>query len=212
MTIQRQSPALLSVFTSSPTPTDLSVTASPFVPCILRRKGGDCPIVDAVPDVTKQQLSLSKQDRPSLCWTASTSSISSFDSFDDSYDCDSRRVNFSAQLVTDVWTRERTLPEDIPNLFYSRQETQEFRRQYHAEMDRERELLSLKEETRDDGDSCYNGNGNRCLRRISRVIIEHENKQETFFQFPETPRSASSPPSPSFFDNDSFWSGSLTWY
>lgn len=210
--VERQSPALLSVVTSSPTPSDLSATASPFVPCILQRKGGDCPIVDAVPDVTKQHLSLSKQDRPSLCWTASTSSISSFDSFDDSYDDDSRRVNFSDQLVTDVWTRERTLPEDVPNLFYSSQETQEFRRQYHAEIDRERDLLSLKEETRNGGGSRCDGNGNRCVRRISRVIIEHDNKQETFFQFPETPRSASSPPSPSFFDNDSFWSGSLTWY
>jgi len=229
MLLVETTPALLSsvAATSETTtlPSDLSATAAPFVPTILaqQRKGGDCPIVDAVPDVTKQQFSSSitkqsHQDRPSLCWTASTSSVTSFDSLDSYSVEDDRKVSFSTELVTDVWTRERTLPEDVPKLFYSSLETQEFRRQYHADMERERELAALKKQEQEqkmaaEMNSNIGDNGSRFRRRISRVIIEHDNKQETFFQFPETPRAAtSSPDAPSFFDNDSFWTGSLTWY
>jgi len=229
MLLVETTPALLSsVATSSSEttttlPSDLSATAAPFVPTILaqqQRKGGDCPIVDAVPDVTKQQFSssITKQDRPSLCWTASTSSVTSFDSLDSYSVEDDRKVSFSTELVTDVWTRERTLPEDVPKLFYSSLETQEFRRQYHADMERERELAALKKQEQEqkmaaEMNSNFGDNGSRFRRRISRVIIEHDNKQETFFQFPETPKAADhSPDAPSFFDNDSFWTGSLTWY
>merc|ERR1719378_1360705 len=161
MLLVETTPALLSSVatsasgTTSTLPSDLSATAAPFVPTILlqQRKGGDCPIVDAVPDVTKQQFSssITKQsqtDRPSLCWTASTSSVTSFDSLDSYSVEDDRKVSFSTELVTDVWTRERTLPEDVPKLFYSSSETQEFRRQYHADMERERELAALKKQER----------------------------------------------------------------
>lgn len=41
---------------------------------------------------------------------------------------------------------------------------------------------------------------------ISRVVVLHNDKLETFF----TPPQASG--SDDFFDNDSFWSGSITWY
>jgi hypothetical protein len=65
------------------------------------------------------------------------------------------------------------------------------------------------------------------------VVVLHKDKLETFFdderdgERPEDPREPSPPPSegapapssgasPSlsanFFDNDSFWSGSITWY
>jgi len=85
-------------------------------------------------------------------------------------------------------------------------------------MERERELAALKKQEQEqkmaaETNSNNGDNGSRFRRRISRVIIEHDNKQETFFQFPETPKAADhSPDAPSFFDNDSFWTGSLTWY
>ena len=46
--------------------------------------------------------------------------------------------------------------------------------------------------------------------RISRVVVLHNDRLETFFNpddhLPKEPVSGD------FFDNDSFWSGSLTWY
>jgi hypothetical protein len=46
---------------------------------------------------------------------------------------------------------------------------------------------------------------------ISRVVVLHHNKLETFFTPPvkvAVPQGSSD----AFFDNDSFWSGSITWY
>jgi hypothetical protein len=68
------------------------------------------------------------------------------------------------------------------------------------------------------------GNGRHC---ISRVVVLHNDKLETFFNSPvpeasETVAannsnnnlvdSSAEEESSNFFDNDSFWSGSLTWY
>lgn len=60
--------------------------------------------------------------------------------------------------------------------------------------------------------------------RISRVVVLHEDKLETFFNDPtESRKQHLEPQQPlhhepqqdgdsDFFDNDSFWSGSITWY
>jgi hypothetical protein len=49
--------------------------------------------------------------------------------------------------------------------------------------------------------------------RISRVVILHNDKLETFFNPDHTPVEKKAVPSgDDFFDNDSFWSGSITWY
>jgi hypothetical protein len=40
--------------------------------------------------------------------------------------------------------------------------------------------------------------------RISRVVVLHNDKLETFFDAQKEVGN--------FFDNDSFWSGSITWY
>jgi hypothetical protein len=49
--------------------------------------------------------------------------------------------------------------------------------------------------------------------RISRVVILHNDKLETFFNPDHTPVEKKVVPSADdFFDNDSFWSGSITWY
>jgi hypothetical protein len=60
--------------------------------------------------------------------------------------------------------------------------------------------------------------------RISRVVVLHNDKLETFFnpqqeetsilaeESPSSPAPGNSGASSDFFDHDSFWSGSLTWY
>jgi hypothetical protein len=58
-----------------------------------------------------------------------------------------------------------------------------------------------------------NGESPEGRHNISRVVVLHNNKLETFF----TPAEVVKPKVPlhvsgDFFDNDSFWSGSLTWY
>lgn len=50
--------------------------------------------------------------------TLSTASMSSDE--ESSFD---RRVSFSEDLVTEVWTRPLTLKEDVPSLFYSCEDT-----------------------------------------------------------------------------------------
>jgi hypothetical protein len=58
---------------------------------------------------------------------------------------------------------------------------------------------------------------------ISRVVVLHNDKLETFFNNPAAEDAVAVPmslrsedsadeESANFFDNDSFWSGSLTWY
>ena len=42
---------------------------------------------------------------------------------------------------------------------------------------------------------------------ISRVVVLHNDKLKTFYT-PPSPQSCTD----DFFDNDSFWSGSITWY
>jgi len=43
--------------------------------------------------------------------------------------------------------------------------------------------------------------------RISRVVVLHDNKLETFVDESKADANVDG-----FFDNDSFWSGSITWY
>lgn len=132
MTIRVEREALLTVINTSQSsaihstssvPTSTSLSSKPCNPCI--REEDEFVIVDAVP--TKEFYSdfipdsTGEDDLASLC-TISTSSLSSCD--DTSTE---RRVTFATDLVSDVWTRERTLPEEVSNLFYSALETQTVR-------------------------------------------------------------------------------------
>lgn len=47
---------------------------------------------------------------------------------------------------------------------------------------------------------------------ISRVVVLHNNKLKTFFNPEEEIQKEEPVGGEDFFDNDSFWSGSLTWY
>ena len=52
-------------------------------------------------------------------------------------------------------------------------------------------------------------------RRISKVVVTHNENLETFYDFHESlalPEKSGASFDDVFFDNDSFWSGSITWY
>lgn len=52
-------------------------------------------------------------------------------------------------------------------------------------------------------------------RRISKVVVAHNENLETFYDFQESfasPEKGGASFNDVFFDNDSFWSGSITWY
>jgi len=236
MTIRVEREALLTVINtshSSSIQTRLKATTSlsskSCNPCI--REEDEFVIVDSVP--TKEFYN-DFDDLASLC-TLSTSSVSSYDSASDA--TPERRVTFGTQLVTDVWTRERTLPEDVPSLYYNALETQTFRQEYRLEKKLLSELsIDPKTFPVDEEDlsslvaatTSTNTNGRHW---ISRVCIVYNDKLETFSNPADFQAKASTQPStasfrnqhdvrsksgddiPSdFFDNDSFWSGSLTWY
>lgn len=137
--------------------------------------------------------------------TLSTTSVSSDE--DSSFD---RRVSFCEDIVTEVWTRPFTEKEDIARLFYSAEDTTRFRQEYRLE----KKLLS---ELSIDPDTCsvdekdlsamVSTEPSGQAYRISRVVVLHDNKLETFVDQTKEEEDVDG-----FFDNDSFWSGSITWY
>jgi hypothetical protein len=141
MTIRVEREALLMVINTSSSSSSFSSSSplsskssSSCSPCI-RDDDDEFVIVDSVPtikgknncfssDYLASSYSRDNDDQASLC-TISTTSDSSFDSTSAiSTIADHRRVSFAPQLVTDVWTRERTRLQDISNLYYSAQQTQ----------------------------------------------------------------------------------------
>jgi len=269
MTIRVEREALLMVINTS----SLSLTtttSSPFSslsynPCI-RDNDDEFVIVDSVPTINKgkndffySDITYTRDDdQASLCTISTTSDFSFYSTSDSSIIVD-RRVSFAPQLVTDIWTRPRTVPEDVSTLFYSAQETQKFRQEYRLE----RKLLSelsINPETFPVNDeelsnlvtatattaTSPSSSENNGRHRISRVVVLHDDKLKTFFNpgeqllLPDNNKeeerehqqhsaysqqatscisgggddsdSSSSSSSEDFFDNDSFWSGSLTWY
>jgi hypothetical protein len=70
-----------------------------------------------------------------------------------------------------------------------------------AELDVDTSLLQ------DDLSELFSQSSASKRHHISRVVVLHNDKIETFCN-PESSRSNVD----DFFDNDSFWSGSITWY
>ena len=142
MTIRVEREALLMVINTSSSPLSSSTTTNATTTLLSTKPCNHCTrdedefvIVDSVPtkplkrnnfyysDLIPASTHLGDDDLASLC-TLSTSSVSSYDSSSDISTIDTRRVSFASQIVTDVWTREKTLLEDVSNLYYSAQETQ----------------------------------------------------------------------------------------
>lgn len=131
-----------------------------------------------------------------------------------------RSVTFCEPLVTEVRTRPRTDPEDIRTLFYSYEETQRFRQDYREE----KRLQSLEDaSSKSSGETTTSSSTSPPssadnTHRISRVVVTHENSRETFFDKEHLPATKflTNPncqaASDDFFDNNSFWSGQITWY
>eukprot|EP00538_Stauroneis_constricta_P005045 CAMPEP_0119571026 /NCGR_PEP_ID=MMETSP1352-20130426/43913_1 /TAXON_ID=265584 /ORGANISM="Stauroneis constricta, Strain CCMP1120" /LENGTH=234 /DNA_ID=CAMNT_0007620703 /DNA_START=715 /DNA_END=1416 /DNA_ORIENTATION=- len=166
-------------------------------------------------------------DEPSVC-TLSTDSLST----DSESISSSRRVSFAAALVTEEWTRPWTAREDVPLLYYSTEETTRFRQEYRMERKVLSELSIDPQNSdieTDELTGLFTGSPASKAGRhhISRVVVLHNDKIETFFN-PEPEQAVAPPPTAAsaasifsapassdqnvdFFDNDSFWSGSLTW-
>ncbi|CAJ1923084.1 unnamed protein product [Cylindrotheca closterium] len=205
MTIIVEREALLRVLTTEP-----SGTSSSSIGCgnTCIHSDGEYVLVDSIPKplstVEKSQVGPTSDDQ-------STCSLSTDDSLS-SGSCHSleRRVTFAETLISDEWTRPRTPRDQVLSLFYSTEDTQRFRQEYRLERKVLSELLldadfvdsedvSKLISTSSDPQSGRHG--------ISRVVVMHNHKLETFCN----PKQEE-PLSGDFFDNDSFWSGSLTWY
>eukprot|EP00978_Attheya_sp_CCMP212_P010033 scaffold24032_cov49-Attheya_sp.AAC.3 len=169
-----------------------------------------------VPNTYQDSLELEDDDDLTVLSTCSSVSGASSCSSD-------RRVTFSSSLVTCVRTRPRTMAEDVPSLFYTVEETQRFRQEYRAERKIQAELdadpaTQSKDETDELWSSdAYSSFGGR--HRISRVVVMHNDTLKTFFDddmmmtpLPKEIPQKGAPEGMDFFDNDCFWSGSITWY
>ncbi|KAL7477151.1 hypothetical protein ACHAW6_002964 [Cyclotella cf. meneghiniana] len=134
-----------------------------------------------------------------------------------------RRVSFATPLVTEVNFRARTPESDKPLLFYSEKETSRFRQLYRQErksMEVFEEEGGLQIVTPNPTNQEVDGESSAAVepsgrRRISRVVVEHNDNLETFYDFSDLSNSidmGEASGNDVFFDNDSFWSGSITWY
>lgn len=146
------------------------------------------------------------QDDDSV-YTASTASLSC-DADDVDYD---KQVSFSDSLVTEEWTREYTPKDDVAHLFYSSEEMQRFRQEYRLERKLISDLSINPDKLHTDIElfsqlvDSKRQAGAQGRHQISRVVVLHQNKLETFavevFSSDDIQ-----------FDLDSFWSGNLAWF
>jgi len=126
-----------------------------------------------------------------------------------------RRVRFASSPVSCVWTRPYTKVQDVPTLFYSSEETAAFRQEYRME----RKLLAAAAAQAGEGHQqqasiVQQPLAKRSKRSISMVVVMHNDTLETFTA--DAGQSCEGEPLDSnsdvSFDNDSFWSGSITWF
>lgn len=209
MTIKVEREALLRLLSRQPSTPQLDVPInreSEFVVVDIEKQwcNEECPV---------GRLRDSSYDDESV-YTVSTASLSS-DSEDED---EERRVSFAEPLVTQMWTRPYTPRDEISNLFYSTEETQRFRHEYRLERKLLTELAIDPDSFPVDSEELSNlltsTNQPSARHRISRVVVLHNDKLETFFNTDETITCSKMdvPSGDDFFDSDSFWSGSITWY
>jgi hypothetical protein len=77
---------------------------------------------DSLPALTSTEIEDDDDDVASLLSLSTDSTASTTGTLDDQ-----RRVTFAPELVTDVFTREKTTPEEVPVLYYTSMETQTVR-------------------------------------------------------------------------------------
>lgn len=120
MTIKIEREALLCVLTQPPCPDDgdeyvnVSCGKDRESPCFfVGDKGESSDLVEKLRRPIRCESFDSLDD--DTVTTASCSSASSLG--------EDKRVSFAQELVTEVWERPRTPPEDVPDLFFSASET-----------------------------------------------------------------------------------------
>lgn len=185
-------------------------TSSPLNGCVPEFSSSKPLLDDGCPDL----LSLDSDEEDCL----SLSSCSSASSF--SRGGHDRRVSFAAPLVTEVRFRARTPEADKPLLFYSEKETTRFRQLYrqerkYSESPEEGEDVQIVSQAFNEGASLASTVEPPVdRRRISRVVVEHNDSYETFYDLNDLNPldKGGAAANDVFFDNDSFWSGSITWY
>lgn len=123
-----------------------------------------------------------------------------------------------------VYSRPRTAPEDAKSLFYSYDDTQRFRyeyrleRKYQAHLNLDSSAVSVKSVKEQNLQPCVDKLSTK-KHSISRVVVLHNNTLKTFYDNNSSAKLTNAPLEKSlqkndeaFFDNDSFWSGSITWF
>jgi len=131
---------------------------------------------------------------------------------DENEEYQNKKVHFADTLVSDVWTRPRTPSEECKVLFYSYEDTQRFRHEYRLErkLQQSNDPATLQK----NADKTRSTNSRHS---ISRVVVLHNNTLETFYDEKDDqkfmPKNVvSNDNEAAIFDNDSFWSGSITWF
>ncbi|KAL9183831.1 hypothetical protein ACHAXT_004687 [Thalassiosira profunda] len=142
-----------------------------------------------------------------------------------------RRVSFAEPLVTEVKTRPRTKTRDKQVLFYSQSETDRFRQLYREEREplapvnsgSPKPLLGRagsaftpvqSSNVQPDSESTDKEppSAETSRRLISRVVVEHQDSFETFYDLNAALPGGGASEEFFDFDNDTFWSGSIRWY
>lgn len=138
------------------------------------------------------------------CSLASTSYSSSSSFFSED---ETRRVTFSED--NEVHLVERIYPQESLNEhFYSYEDTQKFRKESRLERKVLAELGANESSHEGELQGLFHNNDLCNKHEISHVVILHNDKLETFCD----PRKQAPENINDFFDNDSFWSGSMTWH
>lgn len=212
MTIKIEQAAVITV----PNTTMASISYHPYPPLQPPLAGSHLPIAAELPSLAPCEAVLRKHAGDDICpdlelldSDEDCISLSSFGSdFSSGGRINDRRVSFAAPLVTEVKTRPRTQECDKRMLFYTQSETDRFRQVYREERQAATSPNSLDKEPPSSEDS--------GRRRISRVVVEHNDSLETFYDSNDLASLSVQKEGASmddvFFDNDSFWSGSITWY
>eukprot|EP00547_Thalassionema_nitzschioides_P000536 CAMPEP_0194209668 /NCGR_PEP_ID=MMETSP0156-20130528/7705_1 /TAXON_ID=33649 /ORGANISM="Thalassionema nitzschioides, Strain L26-B" /LENGTH=188 /DNA_ID=CAMNT_0038936869 /DNA_START=49 /DNA_END=612 /DNA_ORIENTATION=+ len=119
---------------------------------------------------------------------------------------ESKRVTFSeddeVHIVKKVYPKE-TLSEH----FYSYEDTQRFRQDYRLERKLLAELDVDSTNHDDKLSDLFAATTEQAKHHISHVVVLHNDRIETFCD----PKQQAPVNLDDFFDNDSFWSGSITW-
>ena len=172
-------------------------------------------LLNDIPDLAR--LSFDSSDESSYDDNDSIDNIS----FDSS--SKPKRVSFCNTLVTNVKYRPVTKHSDKGLLYYTTAETDRFRQIYREERYRcsiskhiQNGGLSLEEGEEEEGEEEPSSPIYQSRRRISRIVVNPKKSSEGGSFYDNFPsyilENDDENDNDVNFDNDSFWSGSITWY